>query len=88
MRSGIELCQLLILNERVGKKKSETDSSKSKISSRTSRGKNSTNRHHHRHHQRQPGEQQFLKMSFLHEFFVINGILLQFYLNEVRRGSW
>ena len=41
-------------------KLSETDSIKSKISSKTSFGKkDSTKRHHHRHHQRQPGEQQF-----------------------------
>ena len=45
---------------RVGRKTSETDSIKLKISSKTSRGKkDSTKRHHHRHHKRQPGEQQF-----------------------------
>ena len=42
------------------KKPSDTDSIKSNISSKTSRGKkDSTKRHHHRHHQRQPGEQHF-----------------------------
>ena len=41
-------------------KPSETDSIKSNISSKTSRGiKYSTKNHHHRHHQRQPDEQQF-----------------------------
>ena len=43
---------------------SETDSYKSQISSKTSRGKmDSTKGHHQRHHRRQPGEQQ-LKIQF------------------------
>ena len=46
------------MEKKVGKI-SDTDSIKSKISPKTSRGKNSTKRHHHRHHQRQPIEQQF-----------------------------
>ena len=47
------------VQEYVGKP-SETDSIKSKISSKTVRGeKDITKRHHHRHHQRQPDEQQF-----------------------------
>ena len=45
---------------RVGRKPSETDSSKLKISPKTLHGKkDSTKRHHYRHHKRQPGEQQF-----------------------------
>ena len=41
-------------------KTSETDSIKSQISSKTSRGKkDSTKRRHQRHHQRQPGKQLF-----------------------------
>ena len=41
-------------------KPSETDSIKSQISSKTSRGKrNSIKRHHRSHHQRQQGEQLF-----------------------------
>ena len=41
-------------------KPSETDSIKSQISSKTSRGKTDrTKRRHRRHHQRQPREQQF-----------------------------
>ena len=43
---------------RAGKKSSETDSIKSQISSKTSRGKtDSTKIRHERHHPRQPGEQ-------------------------------
>ena len=50
----------LVDHERVGRKPSETDSIKFKISFKTPRGKkDSTKRHHHRHHKRQPGEQQF-----------------------------
>ena len=46
-----------IIQEKVGKLL-ETDSIKSKISSKTSHGKkDSTKRHYHRYHQRQPGEQ-------------------------------
>ena len=50
----------LISNAQVEKKTSETDSIKSQISSKTSRGKkDSTKRRHQRHHKRQPGEQLF-----------------------------
>ena len=48
----------LIYTPTVGRKTSETDSVKSKISSMTCRGKKDSTKHH-RHHQRQPGEQQF-----------------------------
>ena len=51
--------KLYAMEESVGKP-TETDSIKSKTSSKTLRGKkDSTKRHHHKHHQRQPGEQQF-----------------------------
>ena len=49
-----------LLFVRVGRKPSETDSTKSHISSKISRGiKDSTKRRHQRHHQQQPGEQLF-----------------------------
>ena len=45
---------------RVSRRKSETDSIKSQISSKTSHGKkDSTKRRHQRHHHRQPGKQLF-----------------------------
>ena len=63
---------LLLFSFRVGRKPSETDSVKSKISSKTSRGKRTAQRHHHRHHQRPPGEQQFLtaSLTFIKYFYL------------------